>query len=571
MPAPGEWALTAMPNAADGTSSLKSNAETRAKSSQSKSVSNGLGGDRTDRAPSSTKKGGDKLGGTGPGGGGGVRNTKSPKSPQTNTKGKTTSTADKLKQDINDLRHGGRSTFSKLETLAKEKAKEILRREESFIGKAKYDVNAPRVGYGSDSYVDENGVWQGIGSVKNGTTVTKEQAEKDLEIRTQMAMDRAKAQVGEAQWNKLSSNVKAGLTQTAYNYGSVPKEVRDVARATVDPNRIGNAIEGLKDDNNYERKDRYERVADIVRGVTPLTVREQPNLAPSPARKALENALPKVGDVIKAMPDNIPFKKATEKGFSILKGFVEGKKPTQEKVGEAAGEVSGDLAGILGGPFGGIIGPIVKNRVEGAIKDGLTIPKESGAKLKEFAGIIGGVLGGPIGLAAGVTVGAGLDAAEKISNAPGRTPGNTAKGGDGAEARLWNKFMSKPTGYDGGGNLYSPKRVETPQSTLTTMANQYMYNVPSDENGIPTISGKIPTDLNAGMNSLVVSPASENGSKSILEALSDPAYNPLNAEFWNDAAWSFAIVIIGISLIGFGAYSMMAGSSNTTLKLEGAA
>lgn len=512
-----------------------------------------------------------KIGGTGPGGSGGVRNTDKAKSPDTN-KGKTKDskgkTPDTKKAGLNDRAHDARAIGSKLETLAKEKAKSLLREEEGFRSKAYHDVTRQRVGYGSDSYVDNNGVWHSEGSVTKSTTVTKEQAEQDLDIRTQKAMDRAKSQVTPEKWNKLSTDVKAGLTSVAYNYGSLPTGPKykntDIVKAAQsgNPQAIAEKVAMLK-----SNPDRRKREASIIAGKSTVAVTEQPNtIKKSPGARVAEKALPGIGAIIGEIPNNVPFKKAIEKGFGALKEYAEkGKVPTKKDAGEIAGETVGDLAGALSGPFGGIVGPIVKDRMDKAFADALTVPKQSAERFKGGMALAGGMLGGPIGLGLGIVAGAGIDAANKVAeNSPrnSKAPGSSKGGEGGFMKKITARMAPNATAAVAANNANAelsamlPKaplnsRVETPQSALAAMANT--------------------VQLGPQTNSIdVASPASENGSKSIMDALMDPAYNPLNAEFWNEAAWSFAIVIVGISLIGFGAYSMMAGNSSTEITVKGA-
>ncbi|MHA7968979.1 hypothetical protein [Rhizobium sp. CAU 1783] len=138
-----------------------------------------------------------------------------------------------------------------------EQAKALLRKEESFRDSPYWDVNAHRVGYGSDTTVTADGK---VVRVTPGLKITREDAERDLEYRL---MKREGAQVqkqlGET-WNKLSDSARAGLASVGYNYGSLPDTVVSAAK-TGDPMAIADAVAALP-----ANRKRRQREAALIRG-----------------------------------------------------------------------------------------------------------------------------------------------------------------------------------------------------------------------------------------------------------------------------------------------------------------
>ena len=112
---------------------------------------------------------------------------------------------------------------------------------EGYRSKAYWDVNAWRVGYGSDTVTDDKGNTQ---KVTRDTVVTKEQAKSDLLRRGQVFADEVKADIGEDVWNKLTPNQHAALTSVAYNYGEIPKILAQAVQSG-NPGQIKAAFQRL--------------------------------------------------------------------------------------------------------------------------------------------------------------------------------------------------------------------------------------------------------------------------------------------------------------------------------------
>lgn len=106
-------------------------------------------------------------------------------------------------------------------------AAKLLRHFEDFRSKAYWDVNAWRVGYGSDTTTDSNGNKQ---KVTEDTVTTREDAERDLARRIAEFQKEAADRIGDA-WYRLSDRARASITSVVYNYGAASPALRGMYRS----------------------------------------------------------------------------------------------------------------------------------------------------------------------------------------------------------------------------------------------------------------------------------------------------------------------------------------------------
>lgn len=147
---------------------------------------------------------------------------------------------------------------------AEQKTFDLIRRREGFISTPKYDVNALRVGYGSDTITKEDGT---VVKVTAGMRVTREDAERDLRRRIPEFQRKGIINyIGEDAWNKLNSDTKAAITSLAYNYGSIAK-LESLKKALVQNNKeaIAAAVESYASHNNGINRGRRNEEASIIR------------------------------------------------------------------------------------------------------------------------------------------------------------------------------------------------------------------------------------------------------------------------------------------------------------------
>lgn len=138
-------------------------------------------------------------------------------------------------------------------------AKNLVMEREGFRSRAYYDVNAYRVGYGSDTVTNPDG---SVSRVTRNTTTTQEAALVDLERRIKEFQDVIKRQIGADRFNAFSPQQQASLTSVAYNYGSIPARIVDAVR-TGTQEEIAAAIRSLGGDNNGINRGRRNREADL--------------------------------------------------------------------------------------------------------------------------------------------------------------------------------------------------------------------------------------------------------------------------------------------------------------------
>lgn len=143
-----------------------------------------------------------------------------------------------------------------------EDAAALLRRFEGFRDTPYWDVNADRVGYGSDTVTRADGT---VERVTKDTRVSREDAERDLSRRIGEFQRGIQRDVGAAEWGALPSNAKAALTSVAYNYGSLPKSVVEAVKSG-NMSAVADAVEGLSGHNDGINAKRRREEAAVIRG-----------------------------------------------------------------------------------------------------------------------------------------------------------------------------------------------------------------------------------------------------------------------------------------------------------------
>jgi GH24 family phage-related lysozyme (muramidase) len=116
----------------------------------------------------------------------------------------------------------------------------FVKKFEGYIDNATWDVNAYRLGHGSDTITFPDGSYR---KVAKGDKTTREMAQKDLERRLKKEfIPKVETKIGQPYWNNLPENAKVGLISLAYNYGNVSKKsIVDAARSG-DLNKLSIAL-----------------------------------------------------------------------------------------------------------------------------------------------------------------------------------------------------------------------------------------------------------------------------------------------------------------------------------------
>jgi len=127
---------------------------------------------------------------------------------------------------------------------------------EQYEGVAKWDVNAYRLGFGSDTEGPEQV------KVTRGMVTTRERALANLALRVPQFLSVVKEQVGEDLFSKLGVSTIAALASLAYNYGKVPANVIDAVHNN--SQHVSDAIRSRGNDNGGINRWRRDGEAAVV-------------------------------------------------------------------------------------------------------------------------------------------------------------------------------------------------------------------------------------------------------------------------------------------------------------------
>ena len=151
-----------------------------------------------------------------------------------------------------------RANEDEMKRVGESAAAVMIKRLESFQPTGKWDVNAYRAGYGSDTTTRANG---DVVKVTEGMIVTLDEAERDLARRLVEFQSGIKAAIGEDTWRSLNEAQQAALTSIAYNYGSLPNRIVQAIQSGGGPEVVAKAIADLGSDNGGVNKNRRRNEA----------------------------------------------------------------------------------------------------------------------------------------------------------------------------------------------------------------------------------------------------------------------------------------------------------------------
>lgn len=138
-----------------------------------------------------------------------------------------------------------------------EQSAALLRKREGFQGTAKYDVNAYRAGFGSDTVTLADGSVQ---KVVQGMKVSVVDANRDLIRRIGEFQNTVRGQVGAERFAEFNPQQQAVLTSIAYNYGSLPERILEAVRKG-SSEEIAASIRTLAGDNGGVNSGRRQEEA----------------------------------------------------------------------------------------------------------------------------------------------------------------------------------------------------------------------------------------------------------------------------------------------------------------------
>lgn len=142
-------------------------------------------------------------------------------------------------------------------------ALDLLKKREGFRANAYYDVNAYRVGYGSDTVTREDG---SVAKVTKDTVVSVADALRDLKRRVEEFQNGIRSKIGNDRFNNLSEQQQAALTSVAYNYGSLPNSVASAIKSGSSSEEVAKAIRALGSDNGGVNRGRRAEEAALFAG-----------------------------------------------------------------------------------------------------------------------------------------------------------------------------------------------------------------------------------------------------------------------------------------------------------------
>lgn len=142
-------------------------------------------------------------------------------------------------------------------------AARLLVNKEGFRDTPYYDVNAWRVGFGSDTVTLADGSVQ---KVVRGMQITQADAYRDLTRRIGEFQDGIIRKIGPSVFNAFTAEQQAALTSVAYNYGSLPDRVSSVVNDGGSIEQIASAIRDLGSDNDGVNRGRRADEADMFLG-----------------------------------------------------------------------------------------------------------------------------------------------------------------------------------------------------------------------------------------------------------------------------------------------------------------
>lgn len=124
-------------------------------------------------------------------------------------------------------------------------AVDLIKAFEGFISSPKWDMNAYRAGYGSDTTTNAAGQ---VSRIQPGMTVSLADADRDLFRRVAEFQQTVVDQIGGSTWGGLDEKTQQALTSVAYNYGSLPQNIVDAVK-TGNKEAIAQSILARSTDN----------------------------------------------------------------------------------------------------------------------------------------------------------------------------------------------------------------------------------------------------------------------------------------------------------------------------------
>lgn len=147
-----------------------------------------------------------------------------------------------------------------------ERAAEFVKFYEGYAPVAVWDVNAYRIGHGSDTITFADGTFR---KVVKGDATTKDNAQLDLARRIRLEFfPKVEKKIGSEAYKKLTDEAIIALVDIAYNYGSLTKKKIVEAAKSGDSKKLAEVIVSstLNDNMGLEKANNWSKEkADKVR------------------------------------------------------------------------------------------------------------------------------------------------------------------------------------------------------------------------------------------------------------------------------------------------------------------
>lgn len=118
-------------------------------------------------------------------------------------------------------------------------AAEYVKKFEGYTSTAMWDVNAWRIGHGSDTITLDNGTYR---KVEQGDITNEENAKKDLSRRIEKEfIPKVKNKIGAATFDNWGQPAQIAFISFAYNYGNITKQAIISAAQTFDKQKLADA------------------------------------------------------------------------------------------------------------------------------------------------------------------------------------------------------------------------------------------------------------------------------------------------------------------------------------------
>lgn len=143
----------------------------------------------------------------------------------------------------------------------------FLKKYEGFTPTAIWDVNAYRIGFGSDTITNNAG---DVRKVLQTDVITIQDADRDLKRRIETEfIPKIQTKIGIGNWNKLNTGTRTALISLAYNYGNITKTAIITAIKNNDKNLSKIWIDSTYNDNkklpeNIRNALRKRRLAESI-------------------------------------------------------------------------------------------------------------------------------------------------------------------------------------------------------------------------------------------------------------------------------------------------------------------